>query len=102
MQWSSETFCYDNDECSTSTGNSFASTFRDSQIDMTSSSSSKFATGVNIPSIQVNSGSGVIQVVRVIAATVDGFEEFEEVETVFTSQELSSGDVFSLAYGETE
>lgn len=102
VQWGSETFCYDDDDCNTITGNSFASTFGDSRLDMTSSNSSKLATGVNIPSIQVNSGSGVIQVVRVIATTVDGFEEFEEVETVFTSQELNSGDTFSLEYGVTE
>lgn len=102
VQWGAETFCYEDGDCSTITGNSFVTTFGNSRIDMTSSNTSKFATGVSIPSIQVNSGSGVIQVVRVIATMEDGFEEFEEVETVFTSPELGSGDTYNLTFGDVD
>lgn len=102
VQWSTQTFCYTEGGCSTIDGLSFVSTFGDSKIDMASSDDSRVATGVSIPSIQVNSGSGFIEVVSAIVTTVDGFEEFEEVDTVFSSPTISSGDTYSLEYGETE
>ncbi|HLV92929.1 MAG TPA: hypothetical protein VKX34_07395 [Aequorivita sp.] len=68
---------------------------------MSSSISSKVATGVKISNIEVNSGTGVIEVVRGRAID-DEWDEFEEVETVYTSEVLSSGDIFNLEYGTTE
>lgn len=68
---------------------------------MSSSISSKVATGVKISNTEVNSGTGVIEVVRGRAID-DEWDEFEEVETVYTSEVLSSGDIFNLEYGTTE
>lgn len=68
---------------------------------MSSSISSKVATGVKISNMEVNSGTGVIEVVRGRAID-DEWDEFEEVETVYTSEVLSSGDIFNLEYGTTE
>jgi|SRR5690554_70878 len=101
IQYNDETFCYDDGECSTSSGSTFITAFGNSKIVMSSSISSKVATGVKISNIEVNSGTGVIEVVR--GRAIDGeWDEFEEVETVYTSEVLSTGDVFNLEYGTTE
>ncbi|MGM0634527.1 MAG: hypothetical protein ACQESK_00565 [Bacteroidota bacterium] len=102
VQWNAETFCYDDGDCNTVDGMSFVSTFGDSKIDMAFSNSDKVAVGVRIPSIEVNSGAGKIEIVRGSYQVVDGYEELEEGETVFTSEELTSGDVYTLEYGELE
>lgn len=103
VQWGTETFCYAEGGCSTTNDVSFATAFGiDSRLDITSSDDSRVATGVSIPNLQVNNGSGYIEVVSANVTTVDGFEEFEELETLFTSPVLSAGDTYSLEYGETQ
>lgn len=103
IQWETETFCYNDGNCHTIGGMSFISTFGTSRIDIATSSRDETAVGVKIPDIQFTSGSGRIEVVKGKYVIEEGWgEEFEDVETLFVSQELSSGDVYTLDYGQTE
>lgn len=101
IQWGTETFCYSGNDCMTSTGMSFISTFGTSRTDMVTSREDDTAIGVKIPEIRFTSGSGRIEVVRGKYVMEEGWgQEFEDIETLFTSEEFSSGDVYSLEYGQ--
>lgn len=102
IEYGSETFCYENGECESISGFSFVGTFGDSQLDITSSDADLVAKGVKIEDIVVTSGSGVIKVVGASVREVDGFEMIEDGPTLFTSPELSSGDSYSLEFGELD
>lgn len=100
IQYGGETFCYESGECNSISGLSFVGTFGDSRLDIASSNTDEVAKGVLIENIEVTSGSGIIEVVSASVREVDGFTEFEEGATLFTSPELSSGDNYTLEFGE--
>ncbi len=89
IEYQGRTFCYDDGECSSSSGFSFVGTFGDSRLDVTSSDADRTAVGVLIEDIDVTSGSGFLEV------TSNG-------STLFTSEELNAGDNYTLEFGELD
>ncbi|MCH8533640.1 MAG: hypothetical protein LAT51_01100 [Flavobacteriaceae bacterium] len=100
IEYDNEMFCYEDGECESTSGFTFVGTFGDSRLDITSSKTNRVASGVLMESIKVTSGSGKIEVVSASVREVDGFMEIEEGKTLFSSPELSSGDTYTLEFGE--
>jgi|GEM_PF-5552146 len=100
IQYGNETFCYEDGECESISGFSFVGTFGDSKLEITSSDADRIASGVLIENIEIVSGTGKIEIVAATVKEVDGFEMIEDGASLFTSPELSSGETYTLEFGE--
>jgi len=101
VQWGTEVVCYTDSSCNTLNDMSFRST--SDIISMLTSDEEKTAVGIEIPRIEVTKGSGKILVVEGYYKEVSGWgNEFVGGDTLFTSGEINSNNIYSLEYGTTE
>lgn len=94
-------FCYEGEGCEDPDGGSRYSFGTETHI-LDQSDPDKVANGV-IVGFQVDSGSGIAEVVRGDSFfNEDGFRNFEPAQVVESSDPFSEGDVVEFTYGETE
>ena len=90
--------CYE-DGCVNNSNSSFIGAGSNSRRLFVTSLLDRKAIGVRIADIEINGGTGFIEIVEA-KLVEDGNETLEEGETIFTSPRLEAGETYTLEFGD--